>query len=176
MIDRQRALERRTTVTTIIVVLQLLATIFFLLDFAGDVLADGLGPHLIAEGGAVLALFAGVLFGAQQIRWLVLRTRQDETAVATSRGAMADLVRLRFTQWRLTHAEADVTLFALKGCDIAEIATLRGAATGTVRAQLARAYAKAGVKSQAGLMALFLEELVEPTCIEEPAGHGSSGQ
>ena len=58
-------------------------------------------------------------------------------------------------------AEADAALFALKGGDVTEIAALRGAAPGTVRAQLARVYAKAAVKSQSGLMALFIEELVE---------------
>ena len=161
MIDRRRALERRTTITALVVVLQLLATVFFLLDFAGDLRADGLGAHLVLEGGVALALLAGVLFGAAQIRWLVLRTREDEAAVATARGALADLIRLRFAEWQLTNAEADVALFALKGCDITEIAELRGAAPGTVRAQLARIYAKAGVNSQVGLIALFIEELVE---------------
>ncbi len=145
----------------VIVVLQLVATIFFLVDLAGDLRADGLGSHLLAEGAAALALLAGVLFGTAQIRWLVLRARQDEAAVATAKGALADLVRLRFSDWRLTAAEADVALFALKGCDVAEIAALRGAAAGTVRAQLARVYAKAGVRSHAALMALFIEELVE---------------
>ena len=147
--------------TALIVVLQLLATIFFLLDFAGDLRTDGLGAHLVLEGAVALALLAGVLFGAVQIRWLVQRTREDETAVASARGALSDLIRLRFAEWRLTNAEADVALFALKGCDITEIAELRGAAPGTVRAQLARIYAKANVKSQVGLIALFIEELVE---------------
>ena len=144
-----------------IVILQLLATIFFMIDFVGDLRAAGLGAHLLVEGGAALALLAGVLFGAVQLRWLVLRARQDETAVATAKGALADLVRLRFTEWRLTAAERDVGLFALKGCDVAEIAALRNAAAGTVRAQLARVYAKAGVRSQVALMALFMEELVD---------------
>lgn len=146
---------------TVIVILQLVATIFFLVDFAGDLRVDGLGSHLLAEGAAAAALLAGVLFGMAQLRWLVLRVRQDEAAVATAKGALADLIRLRFSDWRLTAAEADVALFALKGCDVAEIAALRGAAAGTVRAQLARVYAKAGVRSQAALTALFIEELVE---------------
>lgn len=146
---------------TVVVILQLAATLFFLVDFTGDLRADGMGSHLLAEGGAALALLVGVLFGAAQIRWLVLRARQDEAAVATAKGALAELVRLRFADWRLTAAEADVALFALKGCDIAEIAALRGAAAGTVRAQLARVYAKSGVRSQVALMALFTEELVE---------------
>ncbi|MBN8838736.1 MAG: hypothetical protein J0I25_00855, partial [Sphingomonadales bacterium] len=40
---------------------------------------------------------------------------------------------------------------------------ISGSATGTIRAQLARIYAKAGVNSQTSLIALFIEELVEPT-------------
>ncbi len=152
----------------VVVILQLAATLFFLVDFTGDVRAAGMGSHLLAEGGAALALLAGVLFGAAQARWLVLRARQDEAAVAAAKGALADLARLRFSDWKLTADEADVALFALKGCDVAEIAALRGAAAGTVRAQLARVYAKAGVRSQSALMALFIEELVETS--SDPAG------
>ncbi len=147
---------------TIVVALLFLITIFFLLDFVGDVSHDGWAPHLIVEGLAAFGLLVSVLFGAAQIRWLVLRARQDEAAVATARGAMTDLIRLRFAEWRLTAAEADVALFALKGCDVAEIARFRNAAAGTVRAQLARIYAKAEVKSQVALMALFMDELVTP--------------
>lgn len=87
--------------------------------------------------------------------------RVSRAPMAAPKGALADLARLRFSDWKLTAAEADVALFALKGCDVAEIAALRGAAAGTVRAQLARVYAKAGVRSQSALMALFMEELVE---------------
>ena len=161
MSDRQRKFERRATITTVIVALQILATIYFLVDFSADVRDGGLTAHLLGEGLATLALIAGVGFGAMQVRWLVMRSRLDQAAVATARGAMTDLVRLRFSEWHLTNAEADVALFALKGCDIAEIAQLRHAASGTVRAQLARVYAKAGVQSQVQLMALFVDELVD---------------
>lgn len=102
-----------------------------------------------------------MVFSTLQIRWLVLQSLRDSAAVATARGAMTELVQLRFSEWNLTRAEADVALFALKGCDITEIAQLRHAAAGTVRAQLARVYAKAGVQSQVQLMALFVDELVD---------------
>ncbi|MBN8831328.1 MAG: hypothetical protein J0G94_12075, partial [Sphingomonadales bacterium] len=84
-----------------------------------------------------------------------------ETAVALAKGALGDLIQLKFVEWHLSPAEADVALFALKGCDIAQIAALRGAATGTVRAQLARIYAKAGVASHSALVAVFVEELID---------------
>ncbi|MDE2405109.1 MAG: hypothetical protein KGM17_10635 [Sphingomonadales bacterium] len=141
--------------------MQTLAAVFFVADAAGDISVDGPGPHIYVEAGAALALLAGVLLGAWQVRELVLGARRDEAAVATARGALADLVRQRFADWRLTAAEADVALFALKGCDIPEIARLRGAAQGTVRAQLARVYAKSGASSQAGFLALFVDELLD---------------
>lgn len=37
-----------------IVILQLLATIFFLIDFVGDLRAAGLGAHPLVEGGPML--------------------------------------------------------------------------------------------------------------------------
>ncbi|RRN63819.1 LuxR C-terminal-related transcriptional regulator [Caulobacter sp. 602-1] len=61
---------------------------------------------------------------------------------------------------RLTPAEADVAIFALKGIEVAQIARLRGSAASTVRAQLARVYEKSGVNSRAGLACLFLEDLM----------------
>ena len=161
MRERRRALERRAVAITFLVILQILTTVFFVVDVAGDIASDGWSIHLLVESGATMALFAGVVFGALQLRWLILRARLDETAVATARGAMSDLVRQRFLDWQLTGAEADVALFALKGFDVAEVARLRGAAAGTIRAQLARIYAKAGVHSQVGLMALMVEDLVD---------------
>jgi DNA-binding NarL/FixJ family response regulator len=51
-------------------------------------------------------------------------------------------------------------LFTLKGLDIADIATARGSAQGTVRAQLAKVYAKAGVSNRGQLISTFIEDLL----------------
>ena len=161
---------------TIVVALQALAAVFFLADLAGDLASEALDVHLLVEGVAALALLVAVVMGAIQIRHLVNAARQDEAAVAMAQGALAQLVQLRFAEWQLTPAEADVALFALKGCDIAEIAALRGAAAGTVRAQLARIYAKAGVASQTALLALFVEELIDTSLRRDAAaGNGENG-
>lgn len=162
MSDRARRIERKATRISILVALQALACAFFLADLVGDIAADGLGLHLLAEGMAAIALLVAVVLGALQVRGLIAAARRDQAAIAVAQGALADLIRLRFDEWQLTAAEADVALFALKGCDIAEIAGLRGSAAGTVRAQLARVYAKADVDSQSALIALFLEELITP--------------
>jgi DNA-binding CsgD family transcriptional regulator len=157
---RARSIECKATGISILVALQALACAFFMADLVGDVLAEGIGSHLVIEGMAATALLVAVVLGALQVRSLIAAARRDEAAVAAAQGALADLIALRFAEWQLTAAEADVALFALKGCDIAEIAGLRGSAAGTVRAQLARVYAKAGVDSQSGLIAQFLEDLI----------------
>lgn len=161
MDTRARKLERKATGMTILVALQALAATFFLADLVGDLLAGELGFHIFVEALAALALTAAVVLGALQVRGLIAAARRDDAAIAAAKGALADLIQLRFDEWRLTPAEADVALFALKGCDIAQIAVLRGSAHGTVRAQLARVYAKAGVEAQTELIALFLDELVD---------------
>ena len=141
--------------------LQAIAASFFLVDVIADTRAEGPGSHVIAEALAVLALCAGVLFGALELRRLLRRTRRQDEALAVAAGALADLVQQRFRDWGLTDAERNVALLALKGFDSNEIAGLRGASPGTVRAQLAQVYAKAGVSSRAALVSLFFDDLLD---------------
>lgn len=157
---------------SIVVAFQALAAALFLVDFAADLAEEGWTGHLVAEGCAAIALIVAVVVGAFQVRGLIDQARQDDLAVALARQAVAELIQRRFRDWHLTAAEADVALFAIKGSDVAEIAQLRGAAAGTVRAQLTRIYAKAGVSSQSGLIALFLDDLVDPAAIS--AGQGTA--
>jgi DNA-binding CsgD family transcriptional regulator len=173
MLNRQTRLNRKATAMTIVVAFQALAAMLFLADFAADVTDAGWTGHLIVEGAAAIALLVAVVAGAIQVRALIEQARQDDLAVALSRQAVGELIQRRFTEWQLTVAEADVALFAIKGCDAAEIAQLRGAALGTVRAQLTRVYAKAGVNSQSALVALFLDELIDPATMKDRA-HASA--
>nr|WP_233281564.1 helix-turn-helix transcriptional regulator [Sphingomonas changnyeongensis] len=165
MPTRQIRLHRKASAMTFVVAAQAVVAMLFLGDFVTDLGGEGLNAHLLIEGAAAIALLVAVVAGAAQVRGLIDQARRDDLAVALSRRAVADLVRQRFAEWRLTGAEADVALFAVKGCDAAEIARLRGAAPGTVRAQLTRIYAKAGVGSQSALLALFLDELIDPAMI-----------
>ncbi len=152
---------RRAWVLAAIVLLQAVAAAFFVGDALVDVRADGWGAHVAVEGLIALALVAGVVLGALELRRMLAEARRSADALAVARGALGELVDQRFAEWGLTAAEADVALFALKGFDTAGIAELRGAAPGTVRAQLAQVYAKAGVSSRAGLVALFFEDLLD---------------
>ena len=62
----------------------------------------------------------------------------------------------------ITDADYGTTCYVVDNQTVAKTngSSTRSAA-GTVRAQLARVYAKAGVRSQSALIALFMEELVE---------------
>jgi DNA-binding CsgD family transcriptional regulator len=107
-----------------------------------------------------LALALGVAFGVMVLRQTLEDMRAQDVALATARGALADVIAAQFTDWGLTPAERDVGFLALKGLDVAEIAELRGRAAGTVRAQLTRIYAKAGVSGRAQFAAYFVEDLL----------------
>lgn len=162
MADRlQHGAGRRAWALAAIVLLQAIAAAFFVGDALVDVREDGWRAHVLVEGVIALALVAGVVLGALELRRMLAEARRSADALAVARGALGALVAQRFAEWGLTAAEADVALFALKGFDTAGIAELRGAAQGTVRAQLAQVYAKAGVSSRAGLVALFFEDLLD---------------
>ncbi|MBC7169086.1 MAG: helix-turn-helix transcriptional regulator [Phenylobacterium sp.] len=133
---------------------------FFILDAAADVAADGLSAHVAVEALAALGLMAGVAMGTILLRRLLAVGRRKSAALAVAAGALSEVIAARARDWGLTPAETDVAVFSLKGCDVAEIARLRNAAPGTVRAQLARVYQKAGVNSRSALASLFLDELI----------------
>ena len=142
--------------------LQLLACSYFVADaIADEAEAPAWTAGGLFEGLVALALLAGIIIGALYILTLIRESRLREATVAIAQGALSRILVERFEDWGLSAAEADVALFALKGCSIAEIAELRAAAPGTVRAQLSQVYAKAGVTSQPMLMSLFLDDLLD---------------
>jgi len=101
MHTRARKLERKATWITILVALQALAAAFFIADLAADIMAEGIGAHLLIEALAAFALLAAVVLGALQVRGLIASARRDETAIAAAKGALAELVYLRFEEWAL---------------------------------------------------------------------------
>ena len=153
--------DRQVLLVAVVVVVQAVAAVFFVADALGDVAEQGVTWHIAIEALIAFALLAGVGLGAWHTRFLLLDARRREQALAVASGALAEHVVARFRDWGLTAAEAEVALFAIKGCDAGEIARLRQASPGTVRAQLSHVYAKAGVTSQAALVSLFFEDLLE---------------
>lgn len=150
-------------------VVQSLAAVFFVGDVIGDLMADPGSIHFITEALVTLVLVMGVVFGAVALRRTVEQMRAQQTALAAASGALAQVIDRQFAAWGLTPAERDVGFLALKGLDVAEIAELRGAAQGTVRAQLTRIYAKAGVSGRAQFAAFFVEDLLGQGLPVDPA-------
>jgi DNA-binding CsgD family transcriptional regulator len=66
----------------------------------------------------------------------------------------------QFDLWKLTNAEKVIAVLSLQGHELEKIAAIRGAAVGTVRAQLAKIYGKSGVSNRAQLSAVFVERLI----------------
>jgi len=141
-------------------VVQTLAAVFFVGDVIGDLIEDPGSIHFMSEALVTAVLVLGVIFGAVALRRTLEQMRAQETALQAASGALAQVIDRQFADWGLTPAERDVGFLALKGLDVAEIASLREAAQGTVRAQLTRIYAKAGVSGRAQFAAFFVEDLL----------------
>lgn len=158
--DVRTAGRRQTAALTAFLVVQSLGAVFFVGDVVGDLLEDPASIHFIFEAIVTAALVLGVIFGAFALRRTIELLKSQEQALDVARGALGSVIAAQFQAWALTPAERDVAFFALKGLDVAEIAELRGAAQGTVRAQLTRIYAKAGVTGRAQFAAFFVEDLL----------------
>jgi DNA-binding CsgD family transcriptional regulator len=158
--DIRIAGRRQTVALSVFLVIQSLGTVFFVGDVIGDLREDPTSMHFIFEAVVTAALVLGIVFGAYSLRRTIELLRAQDQALAVARGALSDVIDSQFSAWALTPAERDVGLLALKGLDVAEIAELRGAAQGTVRAQLTRIYSKAGVSGRAQFAAFFVEDLL----------------
>ena len=168
MIRTRQDGRRRPAAVAAFVLLQTFAAVFFVGDAVGDLFAEPAGPHSIFEAGVALALVTGVIFGGLELRRALERLRAQDAALAVASGALAEVIRAQFLRWGLTTAEADVGFLALKGLDGAEISAMRGSAPGTVRAQLTKVYAKAGVSNRAQFAALFVEDLLGESLVAAP--------
>jgi DNA-binding CsgD family transcriptional regulator len=158
--DLRSAARRQTIALSAFLTVQTLGTVFFVGDVIGDLRADPGSVHFIFEAGVTLVLVLGILFGVWSLRRTIELLRAQEAALDVARGALGQVIDGQFQAWSLTPAERDVAFLALKGLDVAEIAELRGAAQGTVRAQLTRIYSKAGVSGRAQFAAYFVEDLL----------------
>lgn len=151
---------------------------FFLNDVMGDIRRDGFGWALGLEVVANLTLIGAVGIEGLVLRALQGRQRRAEQALSAAQGALAEIVAARLDDWALTPSERDVALFTIKGCTIAEVASLRGSSEATVKSHLNAVYRKAGVSGRAQLVALFVEDLfagaIEVPARQKPA-HATAG-
>ena len=157
-IDRQE--RRRSVAIAVFLLIQTVAAVFFVGDALADLDTDIRNPESILEMTVGAVLLLGIVFGGWQLRLALERIRNQERTLVAARGDLGLAIDTQFAEWGLTPAERDVGFLALKGLDIAEIAAMRQAAEGTVRAQLARIYAKADVSGRAQFAAWFIEDLL----------------
>ncbi|MEZ5681946.1 MAG: LuxR C-terminal-related transcriptional regulator [Erythrobacter sp.] len=142
-----------------------MAAIYFLVDGIEDILSElrtGVSAQVLLECLVALALVLGVTLGGAYARHLLLEARHHKNLLDAARGEMSALIAARFGEWELSKSESEVALFALKGSSITEIAAMRNSAEGTVRSQLSQVFAKAGVKNQSALIAIFVDDLIDP--------------
>lgn len=147
-----------------VIMLQLVAVVYFIADAVNEHAAQANTAALALSVFDVLvgcALLCGIGYSAITFHRMTFEARHQNELLAIARGALGALIQQRFASWGLSRGEAEVALFALKGCTIAEIAAMRGSANGTVRSQLSQVYAKAGVSGQPMLMSLFLDDLLD---------------
>ena len=149
----------------ILLLVQGLCALVFVLDILLSV--AGIYPLPLAwttrelmEIGAALGLMLGLIFGGLLVWRSFSDLRQAEARLDRANAAFVDVLNARFDEWRLTSAERDVALFAIKGLSVQEMARLRETSEGTVKAQTAAIYRKAEVTGRPQLLSLFIEDLM----------------
>ncbi|MCY6382570.1 helix-turn-helix transcriptional regulator [Hoeflea prorocentri] len=148
--------------------LQVVCTFFF----AGDILLDVLGvPESpgnesdVLETGVTICLVLGTAFTGWELRQLFRREERMRRQIDVASGAFADMLQREFDAWGLTEAEQSVALLGIKGYSISEIARLRETKEGTIKAQNASVYRKAGVTGRLQLLSHFVEDLMDDALI-----------
>lgn len=149
-----------------ILIVQAICTIFFIFDILTSVLglrAEPMAWHMreILEIGAALGLALGFILGAIALRRSIKSRREAEHRLHRASSAFLEGLEARFCAWALTPAERDVAVFLVKGMSISEIATLRNTSEGTVKAQSAAIYRKAGVSGAPQLLSLLIDDLMQ---------------
>lgn len=159
---RPKTDERRAIALAAVILLQAVTALFFLADVVSDFWQDGRLEdfHMWLELLATFALIGGVVFLMVELRQVMTRLANLDRSVRAAQGEMAEVIDGFFRDWGLTPSERDVALMVLKGIDNDTIASMRGTAPGTVRAQCTSIYAKAGVDGRAQLFSVFMEELL----------------
>lgn len=133
--------------------------VFFLMDAAEELAHDPGGIHPVTEAVVAIALGVGVVLVALALYRSLRELRSQRSVLAIASGNFRLVMEEQFDRWKLTAAEREVALMSLQGKDLEDIAALRGSAVGTIRAQLAKIYAKANVSNRAQLSAVFVAQL-----------------
>ena len=161
--------ENRMILNAVIVGM-MLAFIFFLFDVVFDLrdhFSDGTPYskdeviHLVFEGGAVVALFFGMVSLFKYTSFLKNQNIKVQMQLSALKVDFDEYVRSQFAKWELTVAEKDVALLLLRGLNTSDIADLRSVSVGTIKVQAHKIFGKSGVSSRVEFMALFMDEFID---------------
>lgn len=141
--------------------------------FLADVLADAstllaIDWTFLPEALASIAMFAGIAVQAVYLVQLLRRKASLERSVAMASSALQDVIESHFEEWKLTASERDVAALMIKGLSIAEIASVRGSAEGTVKAHLNAIYRKAGARNRAEVLSNIMDALIGKPLLQAP--------
>lgn len=144
--------------------------------FLGDVVTD-LSPRGVAgltdlanlsEAAASIGLVLGLMFEVAVLGRLVRRNSRMAQSLSVASGALVDVMEGYFRTWALTPTEVDVATFTIKGYSIAEIASFRGSAEGTIKTHLNAIYRKSGTAGRAQLVSVLVEDLFRSALVAQP--------
>ncbi len=166
-----------TVLLTLLFGVQVICALFFVSDILLSVFGIYVAPiswrsREIIEIGAAVGLLLGIALGAVSLVFARREARRVRERLGRATSDFADLLDMRFEEWRLTPAERDVAIFAIKGLSTAEIAGLRATSEGTVKAQTAAIYRKAGVNGRGPLLSVFIEDMIDDESLKL---HATSG-
>lgn len=163
-LHRPIAAPQRFRLLLALVSAQMLLSFVLILEFiAYDIRGYDNIPWEIVEMfelAEALSAVVSIGVGIYVIFFLLRRNFHVETQLQATSGAMHALMLQRFSEWQLSPSETEVALFTIKGMSTAEMARLRGTSEGTIKAQTAAVYRKAGVGNRTQLLGLFVEELI----------------
>ena len=123
--------------------LQLSCGAVFLFDALSEL--GNFGWHAWLEIVGVVALSLGATITLREYWHLLSRNRRVERALDLASGSFQTMLEEQFAAWSLTAAERDVALLSIKGVSVSDMATIRSSRDGTIKAQCAAIYRKAGV-------------------------------
>lgn len=143
---------------------QVVCAVFFGFDTLSDILGwDAASPANDSDFFEYLisgVLILSVIFTGLQLIKMTKREKYLSQQLGLASGAFGELMEKQFEDWSLTDSESAVAVMAIKGLSMAEIAGLRDTKEGTVKAQCASIYRKAGVSGRHQLLSYFIEELL----------------
>ena len=160
--------QSRPTFLWSLFLLQAICSFFFI----GDIIQDMGGQPEVAgafsevlEAGVAICLLVGTLFAGWELRKTLQREERMQQQLRVASGAFAEIMQTQFETWGLSEAERTVALLGIKGYSISEIANLRATKEGTIKAQNASVYRKAGVSGRLQLLSHFVEDLLDDRLI-----------